>query len=159
MIISRTPYRISFFGGGTDYPSWYLEHGGQVLSTTIDKYCYLTCRYLPPFFEHKYNIRWSKTERPNNVNDIEHPSIRACLKHLKIDEGLSITHDGDLPARSGMGSSSSFAVGLLNALSKFGNQDLTKQKLLKASLHIIKIKRDCRFSRSHGSDLRWPESY
>ena len=136
MIISRTPYRISFFGGGTDYPSWYLEHGGQVLSTTIDKYCYLTCRYLPPFFEHKYNIRWSKTERPNNVNDIEHPSIRACLKYLKIDEGLSITHDGDLPARSGMGSSSSFTVGLLNVLYTLLNQPITKEKLLQDSLTV-----------------------
>ena len=136
MIISRTPYRISFFGGGTDYPSWYLEHGGQVLSTTIDKYCYIACRYLPPFFEHKYHIRWSKTERPNNVNDIEHPSIRACLKHLKFDEGLSITHDGDLPARSGMGSSSAFTIGLLNVLYTLVNQPVTKEKLLQDSLTV-----------------------
>ena len=97
---------------------------------------YYTCRYLPPFFKHKYNIRWSKTERPNNVNDIEHPSIRACLKHLKIDRGLSITHDGDLPARSGMGSSSSFTVGLLNILYTLLGQPVTKGKLLQDSLFV-----------------------
>ena len=136
MIISKTPFRISFFGGGTDYPSWYLEHGGEVLSTTIDKYCYIACRYLPPFFEHKYNIRWSKIEKPNNIDDIEHPSIRACLKYLKIDRGVSVTHDGDLPARSGMGSSSSFTVGLLNSLYSLLNRPVTKEKLLQESLTV-----------------------
>ena len=136
MIISKTPFRISFFGGGTDYPSWYLEHGGEVLSTTVNKYCYIACRYLPPFFEHKYNISWSKIERPNNIDDIAHPSIRACLKHLKIDRGLSIVHDGDLPARGGMGSSSSFTVGLLNALYTLSNQSVTKEKLLQDSLVV-----------------------
>src|SRR6266404_6367716 len=116
MIISRTPFRISFFGGGTDYPGWYRQHGGAVLATTIDKYCYLTCRYLPPFFEHRFRIVYTQTEMCNSVGEIRHPAVRGVLTYLGIDRGLEIHHDGDLPARSGMGSSSSFTVGLLNAL-------------------------------------------
>src|SRR4051812_48310227 len=115
MIISRTPFRLSFFGGGTDYPGWYREHGGQVLATTIDKYCYINCRYLPPFFEHRYCLMYSKTEFCQSVAEIRHPSIREVLTHLKFDRGLEIHHDGDLPARSGMGSSSAFTVGMLHA--------------------------------------------
>ncbi len=116
MIISRTPYRISFLGGGTDYPEWYLQHGGAVLSTSIDKFCYIMCRKLPPFFEHKYAIRYSRIENCTTLNEIQHPTAREALKFLNIHEGVEINHDGDLPARSGMGSSSSFTVGLLNAL-------------------------------------------
>src|SRR5436309_884937 len=116
MIISRTPFRISLFGGGTDYPKWYREHGGAVLAGTIDKYCYLTCRYLPPFFEHRFRVVYTKTELCNSVDAIQHPAVRGVLNYLGIDRGLEIHHDGDLPARSGMGSSSSFTVGLLNAL-------------------------------------------
>jgi D-glycero-alpha-D-manno-heptose-7-phosphate kinase len=116
MIISRTPFRISFFGGGTDYPAWYREHGGAVLAATIDKYCYLTCRYLPPFFEHKIRIVYSKIENCHTIDEIQHPSVREVLRYLKIERGVEIHHDGDLPARSGMGSSSSFTVGLLHAL-------------------------------------------
>ncbi|MQG32691.1 MAG: kinase, partial [SAR202 cluster bacterium] len=112
MIISRTPFRISFFGGGSDYPGWYRENGGEVLATTIDKYCYITCRYLPPFFEHRYRMVYSQIEDCLTVDDIKHPAIREVLKYLDIDRGVEIHHDGDLPARSGMGSSSSFAVGL-----------------------------------------------
>src|SRR5882762_334845 len=114
MIISRTPYRISFFGGGTDYPAWYRQHGGAVLSTTINKYCYLTCRYLPPFFEHKSHIIWSQIEKVVSHDDIAHPAVRACLKFVGMNDGVAIHHDGDLPARSGLGSSSAFTVGLLN---------------------------------------------
>ena len=116
MIISRTPYRISFFGGGTDYPAWYRQHGGRVLGAAINKYCHITCRYLPPFFEHRYRVVYSKGESVMRVEDIEHPAVREVLKYLKIEQGVEIHHDGDLPARSGIGSSSSFAVGLLNAV-------------------------------------------
>src|SRR5712671_3172812 len=108
MIISRTPFRISFFGGGTDYPTWYSQHGGAVLATTIDKYCYITCRLLPPFFEHKHRIVYSRIENVRTYTEIEHPSVRAVLGWAKIEDGLEIHHDGDLPARSGLGSSSSF---------------------------------------------------
>ena len=116
MIISRTPYRISFFGGGTDYPSWYGANKGQVLSATIDKYCYITCRWLPPFHGHKHRIVYSRTEDVMNISEIKHPSVRACLRFMRIKDGVEIHHDGDLPARSGIGSSSSFTVGLLKAL-------------------------------------------
>src|SRR5277367_3108516 len=116
MIISRTPFRISFFGGGTDYPAWFREHGGSVLGTTINKYCYLTCRYLPPFFEHRYRIVYSQNEYCASIDQIKHPSARETLRLLNMERGVEIHHDGDLPARSGMGSSSSFTVGLLHAL-------------------------------------------
>ncbi len=116
MIISRTPFRISFFGGGTDYPAWYQKHGGAVLATTIDKYCYLTCRYLPPFFETRYRVAYSKIENCQTLDEIQHPAAREVLRYLKLDRGVATNHDGDLPARSGMGTSSSFTVGLLHAL-------------------------------------------
>src|SRR6185369_2069587 len=116
MIISRTPFRISLFGGGTDYPAWFREHGGAVLATTIDKYCYLTCRYLPPFFEHRMRVVYSKIECCRSVDEIAHPAVREVLRHLELDRGLEIHCNNDLPARSGMGSSSSFTVGLLHAL-------------------------------------------
>lgn len=116
MIICRTPFRISFFGGGTDYPKWFEEHGGAVLATTIDKYCYITVRYLPPFFEHRHRIIYSKMEYVKDIASIEHPSVRECLRFMKIDHGVEIHHDSDLPARTGLGSSSAFTVGLLNAL-------------------------------------------
>ena len=116
MIISRTPFRISFFGGGTDYPVWFQEHGGAVLATSINKYCYISCRYLPPFFEHRSRIVWSKVETVRDVADIEHPAVRETLKLLEISQGIELHHDGDLPARTGLGSSSAFTVGLLHAL-------------------------------------------
>lgn len=136
MIISRTPYRISFFGGGTDYPAWYRRHGGAVLASTIDKYCYLTCRYLPPFFEHRLRIVYSKIESCHNIEQVEHPAVREILRYLKIDRGLEIHHDGDLPARSGMGSSSAFTVGLLHAMYALQGQMPGKQQLAKESIHI-----------------------
>jgi D-glycero-alpha-D-manno-heptose-7-phosphate kinase len=116
MIISRTPFRISFFGGGTDYPVWFRENGGAVLATTIDKYCYITCRYLPPFFEHRSTVIWSQIERVNDVSEIQHPSVKATLGYMGVGDGVAIHHEGDLPARTGLGSSSSFTVGLLNSL-------------------------------------------
>lgn len=116
MIISRTPFRLSFFGGGTDYPAWYREHGGAVLATSINKYCYLTCRFLPPFFEHRHRVVYSKIENCQTIDEIGHPAAREVVRFLEIDRGIEIHHVGDLPARSGMGSSSAFTVGLLHAL-------------------------------------------
>lgn len=136
MIISRTPFRISFFGGGTDYPAWYNEHGGAVLSTTIDKYCYLTCRYLPPFFEYKSRVVWSQVELVNNNSDIKHPAVRETLDFLNIDQGLEIHHVGDLPARTGLGTSSSFAVGLLHALYALQKVMPSKRQLAEEAIYI-----------------------
>lgn len=136
MIISRTPFRISFFGGGTDYPIWYQDYGGAVLSTTIDKYCYLTCRYLPPFFEHKYRIVYSKIDTVNRIRDIRHPAARAILEFMKISKGVEVHHDGDLPARTGLGSSSAFTVGLLNSLYALKGVMPTKHRLAGEAMHI-----------------------
>jgi D-glycero-alpha-D-manno-heptose-7-phosphate kinase len=136
MIISKTPYRISFFGGGTDYPAWYRENKGQVLATAIDKYCYITCRRLPPFFAHKYRIVYSRTEDVLKVSEIKHPSVRACLQYLKVGEGVEIHHDGDLPARSGLGSSSSFTVGLLNALHALKGRVISQGRLAEEAIHV-----------------------
>ena len=136
MIISKTPLRISFFGGGTDYPIWIGEHGGAVLGTTIDKYSYITCRYLPPFFEHKYRIVYSKMENVKSIDDINHPSVRACIRFSGIQSGLEIHHDADLPARSGLGSSSSFTVGLLNCLNSLKREYTSKEKLAKDAIHF-----------------------
>ncbi len=129
MIITRTPFRISFFGGGTDYPGWFREHGGAVLAGTIDKYCYITCRRLPPFFEHKHRIVYSRIENVKNSDEIEHPSVRAVLNWAKVEDGLEIHHDGDLPARSGLGSSSSFTVGLVHALKGLRGELVSKHGL------------------------------
>ena len=136
MIISRTPYRISFFGGGSDYPQWYREHGGQVLATSINKYCYITCRYLPPFFEHRYRIVYSEIENREHVEEIHHPAVRETLKYLAIDRGVEIHHDGDLPARSGMGSSSSFTVGLLSVLHALQGHMPSKDRLTAEAIYI-----------------------
>lgn len=136
MIISRTPYRISFFGGGTDYPGWYEKHGGAVLATAIDKYCYITCRYLPPFFEHKSRIVYSRIESCTHTDQIKHPAVRETLRFLKMTRGVEIHHDGDLPARSGMGSSSAFTVGLLNALYALKGSMATKHQLMMESIDI-----------------------
>lgn len=136
MIISRTPFRISFFGGGTDYPAWYRQNGGAVLATTINKYCYLTCRYLPPFFEHRIRVVYSKIESCQTVDEIVHPSVREALRYLKIDRGMEIHHDGDLPGRSGMGSSSSFTVGLLLALYALQGRAIGKKQLATESIHL-----------------------
>ncbi len=136
MIISRTPFRISFFGGGSDYPVWFQEHGGAVLSTAIDKYCYLTCRYLPPFFEHRFRVLYSKIENVQNVEEIVHPAVRGALQDLGISRGVEIHHDGDLPARSGMGSSSSFAVGILHALHALLGRMRSKEQLATEAIRL-----------------------
>ncbi len=136
MIISRTPHRISFFGGGTDYPAWYLEHGGKVLGVAIDKYCYITCRELPPFFKHKHRIAYSKVENVTDYREIQHPSVRETLRFLGCEQGLEIHHDGDIPARSGMGSSSAFTVGLLKSLYALDGKIIAKEQLYKDAIHI-----------------------
>ncbi len=136
MIITRTPFRVSFFGGGTDYPAWYRENGGAVLSTTINKYCYINCRYLPPFFENKSKIVWSKIENVKNHDDIEHPAARGVIQFLNINDGVEIHHHADLPARSGLGSSSSFTVGLLHALHALKGRMMSKLELAKTAIHV-----------------------
>jgi D-glycero-alpha-D-manno-heptose-7-phosphate kinase len=136
MIITKTPYRISFFGGGTDHPAWYRENGGKVLATTFDKYCYISVRPLPPFFDHKYRIVYSLIENINNLEDIEHPAVREALKYFKSTIGLEIHHDGDLPARSGLGSSSAFTVGLINAMNALEGKFMSSDNLAKTAIHI-----------------------
>ncbi len=136
MIITKTPYRISFFGGGSDYPSWYRKNGGAVLSTTIDKYIYISCRYSPNYFKKKYRIVWRKIENVQKINQIDHKAVKELLKYYKIKSGLEIHYYGDLPARSGMGSSSCFTVGLMQSLCRIKNIKLTKSKLANKSIHF-----------------------
>jgi len=136
MIISRTPFRISFFGGGTDYPIWYEKHGGKVINATIDKYCFITVRYLPPFFKYKHRIRYYKHEEAKDINEIKHPSVRECAKYLNFEKGIEIVHNADLPAQSGLGSSSTFTVGLLNALHALQNYMPTKRELALGAIHV-----------------------
>lgn len=141
MLIARTPFRISFFGGGTDYPEWYRKEGGRVLSTTIDRYCYLSCRVFPPFFAEKHRIVWSHIETVSSINEILHPAVREGLKYMGFDDrtGVEIHHQGDIPARAGMGSSSAFAVGLINALSALSGTKIGKMDL---ALKAIELERD-----------------
>ena len=136
MIITKTPYRISFFGGGTDLNQWFSENGGAVISTSIDKYCYISCRYLPKFFEHKYRFVYSQIEDVIKIEDIRHPAIKGLLNHLNWDKGIELHHDGDLPARSGLGSSSSFTVGMLNALNALQGKHISKNELAKQAIFI-----------------------
>lgn len=138
MITTRTPYRISFFGGGTDYPAWYLKEGGAVLSTTIDKYCYISARYLPPFFAERHRIVWSHIETVTSISEILHPAVREGLHYLGFDDsrGVEIHHQGDLPARTGIGSSSSFSVGLIRALTALRGQMIGKHELALKSIEL-----------------------
>jgi D-glycero-alpha-D-manno-heptose-7-phosphate kinase len=136
MIISRTPFRVSFFGGGTDYPDWYREHGGSVISTTINKYCYISCRYLPPFFDYKFRMRYYQREETQTISEIKHPSMRECLDFMQIKEGTEIVHNADVPAQSGLGSSSTFTVGLLHALYALKHHMPTKRELALNALHV-----------------------
>jgi D-glycero-alpha-D-manno-heptose-7-phosphate kinase len=138
MIISRTPLRISFFGGGTDYPDWYLKEGGAVLSTTIDKHIYITCRYLPPFFENRHSVIWAKMESVLSIDQIEHPAIREGLRYLGFTDetGIDIHYQGDIPSRSGMGSSSAFMVGLVNALTALNGRRIGKHQMALEAIHL-----------------------
>jgi D-glycero-alpha-D-manno-heptose-7-phosphate kinase len=136
MIITGTPLRISFFGGGTDYPVWYREHGGAVLATTINKRCYVTCRRLPPFFEYHSRVSYSKVENVTSNSAIQHPSVRACLQFLGIEEGVEVHHVADLPARTGLGTSSAFTVGLLLGLYALKEQMRDKRSLAEDAIHV-----------------------
>jgi D-glycero-alpha-D-manno-heptose-7-phosphate kinase len=137
MIISRTPFRVSLFGGGTDYPAWFRNYGGgAVVGMAIDKYCYLSVRRLPPFFKHRSRIVYSKIELVRHVKSIRHPAVRGVLSDLGVSDGLEIHHDADLPARSGLGSSSSFTVGLLNALHALEGRMVTKRQLAESAIRI-----------------------
>jgi len=136
MIISRTPFRISFFGGGTDYPSWFREHGGAVVGAAIDKYFYMSMRRLPPFFAHRYRIVYSQIELVQQISEIKHPAVRGILADLNVQEGLEIHADADLPARSGLGSSSSFTVGLLHALYALDGKMVSKRDLATQAIRM-----------------------
>jgi D-glycero-alpha-D-manno-heptose-7-phosphate kinase len=136
MIISRTPFRVSLFGGGSDYPTWYRQHGGAVMGFAIDKYCYISLRTLPPFFEHRHRLVYSRIEAVDDVRHFQHPSARAVLGEMGITTGIEIHHDGDLPARSGLGSSSSFTVGLLNALYARQGRMVGKRDLAQEAIRI-----------------------
>lgn len=139
MILSRTPFRISFFGGGTDYPAWYSQHGGAVVAAAINHYCYLSCRRLPPFFEHRYRLAYSQLETTRSVDEIKHPAIRACLQHMQVPEGLEIHHDSDLPKQSGLGTSSSFAVGMLHALHRMRGESPSALQLAEEAIHVERV--------------------
>jgi D-glycero-alpha-D-manno-heptose-7-phosphate kinase len=136
MIISRTPFRVSFFGGGTDYPGWYMENGGAVIGGAIDKYCYISLRSSSPFFGYRHRIVYSNIELVQETADIRHPAVRAIFQEMNVVEGLEVHHDGDLPARSGLGSSSSFTVGLLNALHAYRGAMTSCDRLARQAIHI-----------------------
>lgn len=135
MIITQTPFRMSFFGGGTDFPGFYKEHGGAVISTTFDKYCYVNVRHLPPFFDYSTELSYSKTERVTDVEQIQHPAIREAMKYLDMHD-MRITYEADLPARSGLGTSSSFAVGMLSAFHALKGQYADKRKLADEAIYL-----------------------
>lgn len=135
MIITRTPFRMSFFGGGTDVESFFKEYGGAVLSTTFDKYCYVTVRHLPRFFNYTSELSYAKTERVSNINDIQHPAIRNAMKMLDMHE-IRLVYEADLPARSGLGTSSSFAVGMLNAFYALKGKYVDKKKLADDAIYL-----------------------
>ncbi|MCA6478666.1 MAG: kinase [Chitinophagaceae bacterium] len=136
MVITKTPYRVSFFGGGTDFPLWFRENGGSVISTAINQFCYVSVRRKPPFFPHKHRFVYSEMEDVNELKDIKHPAIKGVLQWLQWEEGLEIHHDGDLPARSGLGSSSAFTVGLLNAMYQLMGRATTLQQLAKDAIQV-----------------------
>ena len=137
MIITRSPYRISFFGGGTDYHTWYEEHGGEVLSTSIDHYNYISCRYLPPFHpEYKNRIAWKILEYPNSIDEIQHNAIRGALKYYEVRRGIELSNQCDLPARSGLGSSSTFSAALIMAIKALKGKMISKEDLAKEAIHL-----------------------
>ncbi|MBO5468866.1 MAG: kinase [Lachnospiraceae bacterium] len=138
MIITKTPFRMSFFGGGTDMEDYFKENGGAVLSTTFDKYCYVNVRHLPRFFDYSTELSYSKTERVTDVNDIQHPAIREAMKMLDMRE-IRLTYEADLPARSGLGTSSSFAVGMLNAFYALKGKYASKKKLADEAIYLERV--------------------
>ena len=138
MIITQTPFRMSFFGGGTDFPGFYRDHGGAVLSTTFDKYCYVNVRHLPRFFDYTTELSYAKTERVTDVEAIEHPAIREAMKMLDMHE-IRLTYEADLPARSGLGTSSSFAVGMINAFYALKGKYADKRKLADNAIYLERV--------------------
>ena len=138
MIITQTPFRMSFFGGGTDFPDFYREHGGAVISTSFDKYCYVNVRHLPRFFDYATELSYSKIERVVDVEEIKHPAIREAMKFLDMHE-LRLTYEADLPARSGLGTSSSFAVGMLNAFYALKGKYADKKKLADEAIYLERV--------------------
>jgi D-glycero-alpha-D-manno-heptose-7-phosphate kinase len=136
MIIIRTPFRISFFGGGTDYPAWYREHGGSVISTTINKYSFLVLRKLPKIFDYNYRVRYYEKQETQEIDEINIPVIREAIKYMNYQQGVDITHHGDLPNRTGIGSSSSFSISLLHGLSVLKNENITKRQLALEAIHL-----------------------
>lgn len=138
MIITQTPFRMSFFGGGTDFPGFYKEHGGAVISTTFDKYCYVNVRHLPRFFDYSTELSYSRIERVTDVEAIEHPAIREAMKYLDMQE-IRLTYEADLPARSGLGTSSSFAVGMLNAFYALKGKYADKRKLADDAIYLERV--------------------
>ena len=136
MIISKTPFRISLIGGGTDFPTYYKTKPGLVIGGTIDKYCYVSARFLPKVFDYKHRIVWSKNEVVNNNNEILHPTVRSVFNYLKINEGLEIHYQGDLQKNSGLGTSSSFCVGLINSIKNLYNKKISTKKLALSAIHI-----------------------
>ena len=154
MIITQTPFRMSFFGGGTDFPDFYKEHGGAVISTTFDKYCYVNVRHLPRFFDYSTELSYSKIERVTDVNDINHPAIREAMKYLDMQE-IRLTYEADLPARSGLGTSSSFAVGMLNAFYALKGKYADKRKLADDLLRACPLQRERWRSGPDRGGIRW----
>lgn len=138
MVITQTPFRISFFGGGTDFPGFYEKYGGRVLSTSIDKYCYITVRHLPPFFDYSNHISYAKTERTKSVGEIQHPAVREAMKYLDMHE-MTVLYDADLPARTGLGTSSSFAVGLLSAFYALKGKYVDKRRLADEAIYLERV--------------------
>lgn len=138
MIITKTPFRMSFFGGGTDFPAFYNEYGGAVISTTFDKYCYVNVRHLPRFFDYSTELVYSKTERVTSIDDIKHPAIKKAMKFLDMHE-VRLNYEADLPARSGLGTSSSFAVGMLNAFHGLKGKHVDKRKLADEAIYLERV--------------------
>lgn len=138
MIIAQVPFRVSFFGGGTDFPAFYNEHGGKVISTSIDKYCYVSVRHLPPFFEYNNSLAYSVKECTKTADEVKHPAIREAMKFLDIHD-LSLSYDADLPARSGLGTSSSFAVALLMSFYALKGKYVDKRRLAKEAIYLERV--------------------
>jgi len=159
MIITRTPFRVSLLGGGSDYPEFFLEHGGATIVTTINQYCYLTVNRLSPFFEHSIRVSYSRTELVKGVCEIQHPLVRECLSFLKLESGVEITHIADLPGRTGLGSSSAFTVGLLHALHAFRGELVNADRLAREAIHVErervgdKVGWQDQFASAHGGFL------
>lgn len=140
MIISRTPFRISFFGGGTDFPEFFGEHGGAVLAGAINKFCYITVHRLPPFFKYRFKANYARMEMVQNVRDFEHPLVRECMRRFPTRECMEVAHVADLPGRTGLGSSSSFTVGLLHALHAYHRHRATPEQLAREAVDVERRK-------------------